>query len=178
MYAPCECCDLSIRDLCVQPTSRSPTECGVSECDLGTSTAKKKDLDPLRVTSHEEKETHAAKSGYRAGGRGQLIIRSSLTLSKTVTELVAVWSADQSGCTKQHFILSLFKLKNSGRNINCTFLNLLEKGLGSTTGNRPGFTILLALVAHRRPTFMSRLLLWDYLLTSASYLEYLRNRLS
>jgi hypothetical protein len=42
MPAPCECCDLSIRDLCVQPTSKSPTECGVSGCDLGTSTAKKK----------------------------------------------------------------------------------------------------------------------------------------
>jgi hypothetical protein len=66
------------------------------------------------VYSHEEKQSHGAKSGYTASSRGQLIIRPSTTLRKAVMELVAAWSADQSGWKKQHFIQPLFKLKNSG----------------------------------------------------------------
>ena len=56
---------------------------------------------------------------------------------------------------------------------------MLAKELGFTTENRPGFTILVALVAHRTPTLTSRLretilIFWNYLLTSVSYFEYLR----
>jgi hypothetical protein len=69
-------------------------------------------------------------------------------------ELLAVWSVAQSGWKKQYFNSPLFKLKISGRNLIYTFLNLLAKELGFTTENRPGFTILVALVAHHTPTLM------------------------
>jgi hypothetical protein len=78
-------------------------------------------------------------------------------LRKAVMELLAVGSVAQSDWKKQCFISLLFKLKISGRNFICTFLNLLAKELGLTTENRPGFTIAVALVAHRTSTLMSRL---------------------
>ena len=39
MSVSCECCVLSVRELCDGPIARSgiPTECGVSECDRETS---------------------------------------------------------------------------------------------------------------------------------------------
>jgi hypothetical protein len=37
MSVSCECCVFIGRGPCVGPVQRSPTECGVSECDRGVS---------------------------------------------------------------------------------------------------------------------------------------------
>jgi hypothetical protein len=57
----CECCVLSGRGLCDGPSlvQRSPTECGVSECDQEPHS---RGLGPLGLSSHEGKKNNIRQS--------------------------------------------------------------------------------------------------------------------